>query len=168
LHIGRFEEVKNHTFLLDIFYEYKKCNPDAKLLLAGDGKLRQAMEQKAKKLDLQNDVMFLGVRTDTASLYSAADIVIMPSLFEGLPVVLVEAQANGIRCLVSDTIDREIELTKTISFFSLDVGAIHWAKEAAGLKLQHTDTQDNLLAGRYDMAKCIVDVDKIYAQVTNE
>ena len=91
-HVGRFDKVKNHTFIVDIFAEVLKKHPDAQLLLIGDGELREQTEQKVKQMGLSEKVIFLGVRRDVNELLQAADAMVFPSLFEGLPVTLVEAQ----------------------------------------------------------------------------
>ena len=106
-HIGRFVEQKNHRFLIDIFAEVKKSKPNAKLVLAGQGPLREEMEEKVKSLGLEKDVFFLGQRSDTNKLYSVFDVFCLPSLYEGLPVVGVEAQANGVPCIFSKNITKE-------------------------------------------------------------
>ena len=107
-HIGRFVEQKNHRFLIDVFAEIKKENKNTKLVLVGQGPLREEMEQKVKDLGLEKDVFFLGQRRDTNKLYSVFDIFYLPSLYEGLPVVGVEAQANGVPCVFSDRITEEV------------------------------------------------------------
>lgn len=106
-HIGRFVEQKNHRFLIDVFAEVKKKKKNAKLVLIGQGPLREEIEQKVKDLGLEKDVFFLGQRSDTNKLYSVFDVFCLPSLYEGLPVVGVEAQANGVPCVFSDRITKE-------------------------------------------------------------
>ena len=106
-HIGRFVEQKNHRFLIDVFAEIKKENKNTKLVLVGQGPLREEMEQKVKDLGLEKDVFFLGQRRDTNKLYSVFDIFYLPSLYEGLPVVGVEAQANGVPCVFSINVTKE-------------------------------------------------------------
>lgn len=100
-HIGRFVEQKNHRFLIDIFNEIHKKNINSVLLLAGQGPLLDEIKEKVKKLNLANSVKFLGQRKDVSELYQAMDIFVLPSLYEGLPVVGVEAQANrAIMCII--------------------------------------------------------------------
>ena len=106
-HIGRFVEQKNHRFLIDVFAEVKKKKKNAKLVLVGQGPLREEIEEKVKNLGLEKDVFFLGQRRDTNKLYSVFDVFCLPSLYEGLPVVGVEAQANGVPCVFSDRITKE-------------------------------------------------------------
>lgn len=106
-HAGRFVEQKNHRFLIDVFAEVKKEKPNAKLVLVGQGPLYGEIKEKVKALNLENDVFFLGRRNDINKLYSVFDIFCLPSLYEGLPVVGVEAQTNGVPCIFSDNITKE-------------------------------------------------------------
>jgi len=108
-HVGRFHPQKNHSFLIDIAAEVCRLLPEAHLLLVGDGKLQRAMEEKVARLGLKRRVTFTGIRRDIPELMSGAmDCFLFPSLFEGLPLVLLEAQAAGLPCLVSDTISEEV------------------------------------------------------------
>ena len=125
-HIGRFEEVKNHEFLLDIFHEYHTQNRDSKLMLVGKGKLEERVKEKARKLCIEDDVLFLGIRNDIPELLCAMDCFVMPSLYEGLPFVLVEAQAAGLPCVISDTINKDSKLTPYLTFRSLSDGLNLW------------------------------------------
>ena len=119
-HIGRFVEQKNHRFLIDIFAEVKKEKKNAKLVLVGQGPLREEIEEKVKNLGLEKDVFFLGQRSDTNKLYSVFDVFCLPSLYEGLPVVGVEAQANGVPCVFSDRITKEIFASRNLEIIDID------------------------------------------------
>ena len=132
-HIGRFAFQKNHAFLLDIFAEVHKRNPKALLLLVGDGELRPQIEGKIVQLGIENNVLVLGLRQDTPRLYNVMDVFVMPSWYEGLPVVAVEAQANGLPCLLSNRISKETKLIDAVSFGGLEDGAQKWAERIAGL-----------------------------------
>ncbi|MFC5406783.1 glycosyltransferase family 1 protein [Cohnella soli] len=109
-HIGRFLLQKNHAYLLDRFAELCAIRPEVFLLLAGDGPLRSAMEQRVHQLGIASKVKFLGVRGDVHRLLQAFDVLLFPSLHEGLPVTLVEAQGSGLRCLVSDAVSDEADM----------------------------------------------------------
>lgn len=122
-HVGRFFEQKNHRFLIGVFREYHRRNPDSLLILLGDGELRSEMEKQAADLP----VRFLGVRQDVADWYQAMDILVMPSLYEGFPVVGVEAQAAGLPCIFSDAITEEIRISAGAEFFSLENNTVEWA-----------------------------------------
>jgi glycosyltransferase involved in cell wall biosynthesis len=109
-HIGRFNLQKNHTFLLDIFSEVAKVNSNAFLLLVGDGILRKEMQNKVKKLKLEKRVIFAGVRSDIPRLLQGIDLFLFPSLHEGLPVTLIEAQGAAVPCIISDVISKEVDM----------------------------------------------------------
>ncbi len=109
--VGRFEQAKNHDFLIDIFNDYLKINPNSLLLLPGEGSLWQKMKDKADKLGISNNIYFAGVRSDIHKLYSAMDMLLMPSLFEGLPFVAIEAQCSGLKCLLSTNVTSEATIT---------------------------------------------------------
>jgi glycosyltransferase involved in cell wall biosynthesis len=109
-HVGRFTKQKNHKFLLGIFAELLKRRPDAILLLCGDGVLRKEMEDIVDEMNIRSNVQFLGVRSDIHQLLQAFDLFIFPSLHEGLPVTLIEAQAAGLTCFISDKITNEVDM----------------------------------------------------------
>lgn len=127
-HVGRFEPVKNHMFLIDILNELNQITPHKyKLLLLGTGSLEQEIHDKVMRLGLESEVIFLGVRKDVQNWLQVIDLFVFPSLFEGLPVSLVEAQASGTPCVISDSISKEIILTPLIKQMALDEGALAWA-----------------------------------------
>lgn len=129
-HVGRFALVKNHPFLIEIFEAIKAQQPNAALLLVGDGRERQNVEQKVAELGLSSSVIFLGVRHDIPELLQAMDVFIFPSFYEGFPVSLIEAQTSGLSCLVSDTITDEVALTPLVRHLSLKRSAAFWANMA--------------------------------------
>ena len=126
-HIGRFDKVKNHSFILEVFEELLKKRPNAHLLLIGDGDLREPTEKKASQQGLLDRVHFLGVRRDVSELLLASDAMVFPSLFEGLPVTLVEAQCAGLPCVISKNIPEEAVLTDLVEQVSLNDSADKWA-----------------------------------------
>lgn len=127
-HIGRFVEQKNHRFLIDIFNELHKKQPNSILLLIGQGPLMQEMKEKVSRLNLEKAVKFLGQRNDTNQLYQAFDVLLLPSLYEGLPVVGVEAQAAGLLCILSNDMTKETKILDTTVFMSLEDSAEKWAE----------------------------------------
>lgn len=149
-HIGRFDKQKNHSFLLDIFREIYERRPDSMLIMAGDGAMRPAMERKAAQLGLGSAVRFLGVRSDIPELMHAMDLFLFPSLFEGLPVVMVEAQAAGLRIVASDAITKETDLTGRIEFISLKQSAGQWAERILSSSYEREDTANTLRSCGYD------------------
>lgn len=118
-HVGRFREQKNHQFIIDIFQEIYKKNDKAKLLLIGDGPLEKGIEEQVKTRNLQNEVVFLGVRNDINNLLQAMDVFIFPSFFEGLGIAVVEAQMSGLPCIVSTAVPKEVNFTDNVEFVDL-------------------------------------------------
>lgn len=116
-HVGRFVEQKNHEVLIDIFAKVKNSISNSKLILVGQGPLRAKIERKVAELGLEKDVFFLGQRNDIDKLYSAFDVFCLPSLYEGLAVVGVESQANGLPALFSDNVPHEVAITPLARFF---------------------------------------------------
>lgn len=128
-HIGRFSYQKNHPFLLDIFARIHAECPGALLLLAGEGDGEAEARAQAQALGIAEAVRFLGVRNDAQRLYAAMDVFLLPSFYEGLPVVGVEAQASGLPCLFSTHVTREASLGERVSFLPLGNADV-WAKAA--------------------------------------
>lgn len=126
-HIGRFVEQKNHRGLIDIFNEVHKLNKNTLLLLAGQGPLMEEMKEKVKSLGIEKNVKFLGQRSDANELYQAFDVFLLPSLYEGLPVVGVEAQASGLLCILSDDMTKETKVLESTEFLSLSTSSEVWA-----------------------------------------
>lgn len=118
-HVGRFMPEKNHTFLLEAFAAVHRRRPDARLLLVGNGPLEEQARKKAAQLGIAADVRFLGIRTDVAKLMQAMDVFVLPSLFEGLSLTSVEAQAASLPCVFADTVTRECRMTEGVEFVPL-------------------------------------------------
>lgn len=119
-HVGRFMKQKNHDFLIDIFAEVVRQKENAILLLVGEGPLMGLIKDKVKNLNLCDKVIFLGCRSDVADLYNVMDVFVLPSFYEGLPVVGVECQANGLFLICSRNITCEVALTENIEFLSIE------------------------------------------------
>ncbi|RYQ54707.1 glycosyltransferase [Bifidobacterium pseudolongum] len=134
MNVGRFTEQKNQTFLIDVFERYNALNPSSMLVLVGEGELRETIERQINGLGLQHNVIITGRRNDVQRFFSAADVVVFPSLYEGLPVTLVEAQANGVPILASSAITKESDITGLIHFEGLDMGAEVWAKTLVSME----------------------------------
>ncbi|MGM9608701.1 MAG: glycosyltransferase family 1 protein [Eubacteriales bacterium] len=127
-HIGRFMKQKNHEFLVKIFAEVVKREPRARLVLVGDGELRPKVTRQVEKLGLSARVSFVGAVTNPEDYYMAFDAFVLPSRYEGLPVVGVEAQTAGLPCFFSDKVTREVLLTPHAKMLPLD-SPTHWAEE---------------------------------------
>lgn len=142
-HIGRFMYQKNHDFLIDIFNEIHKQNLASVLLMVGDGPLQGQIQQKVNRLDLSDDVKFLGLRKDVPDLYQAMDVFVLPSFYEGLPVVGVEAQASGLPCMVSDAVTREVSITPLTTFLSLSQSTENWAENILSIVQSDRGAMEN-------------------------
>lgn len=149
-HIGRFNKQKNHDFLIEIFKVVHQNNSDTVLLMIGDGDLRSSIEKKVENLGLSLHVRSLGIRSDISNLMQAMDIFLFPSLFEGLPVVLIEAQAAGLRCIVSNTITKESNVTGRVDYISLAQSPKYWAENILASTYEHADTSSDLQKYGYD------------------
>ena len=151
-HVGRFNAVKNHGFLLEVFAEVRRKNENARLLLVGDGDLRPDMEKKAVVLGISDRVIFTGVRSDVPELMQAMDCFVFPSLYEGFPVTLVEAQASGLLCVVSEGVPRECAKTGLIRYLTLSAGPAQWAEEILDVPYSpRPDTRARLRQVGYDI-----------------
>lgn len=128
-HVGRLSHPKNHPYLLHVFAALCALHEDAVLLLVGDGPDREKLEQICKELGIEERVLFIGSQRHPEDYYQAFDFFLLPSFYEGLPGVLVEAQAAGLRCLVSDTVTREAQATDLVTYRSIEQPAEAWARE---------------------------------------
>lgn len=150
--IGRFAEQKNHKLLVDIFAEIVRLDPSAVLLLVGEGALMADVQAQVAAASLQNSVLFLGARGDVPALLQAMDLFLLPSLFEGLPLVLVEAQAAGLPCLASSTVTEEVQLTELLQFLDLAASPTAWAEKALAMANAARQTEAILVAAAgYDI-----------------
>ena len=152
-HIGRFVQQKNHEFLIDIFNEIYKQDKNAILLLIGEGPLKEEIQNKVNELGLDKNVKFLGQRSDANELYQAMDAFVLPSLYEGLPVVGVEAQAAGLPCFFSTDMTKETEILDSTKFISLTHKSKYWAdkilKEVSLFKRQ--DTSEEIVDNKFSI-----------------
>lgn len=126
-HVGRFSHQKNHLFLLDIFSSVHSQNAETTLLLVGDGELRPQIEQKIQDLGLGGSVILTGVRSDVPDLLQAMDLFVFPSLYEGLGIVVVEAQASGLPCIISEHLPSECNITSLVKRIPLRETSSAWA-----------------------------------------
>lgn len=138
-HIGHFTEPKNHFFLIDVFARFHELETNSRLLLISDGPRFRQVQEKVTQLGLQDAVIFAGRRSDVAGIYSAMDLFFLPSCWEGLPLVLVEAQVNGLPVLVSDVVTKAAKCTDRIFYKSLDDGAQSWGEKLQELKKMQFD-----------------------------
>lgn len=161
-HVGRFNPQKNHEFLIDVFNEIHKINKNTVLLLIGDGNLYLKIKEKVKLLGIEDSVKFLGVREDINDLMQAMDLFLFPSLFEGLAVVLVEAQAAGIKCITSTGVTEESNICGNVEFIDLNLGAKQWAEKILKMNWNKSDTTEKVVESGYDVATNVKFLTKFY------
>ena len=169
-HVGRFMAQKNHTFLLDVFAAYKKEDKDAYLVLLGDGELMETVKNKAKELGVADSVLFVGNVGNANEWYQAFDVFMLPSIWEGLPVVGVEAQAADLPCIFSDNVTKEIGLSDKASFLSLHADMSSWVSEIRQ-KMQMTQrvNQEALITeNHYNIEKEAVLLQERYLKLYGE
>jgi glycosyltransferase involved in cell wall biosynthesis len=166
-HVGRFNTQKNHTFLIDIFKAIHDKRPDSVLILVGIGNLMPAIKQKVESLGLNESVIFAGLRSDVHKMMSAFDVFLFPSLYEGLPVTLVEAQAAGLHAVCSDTIPKEVEVTNLVDFRSLNEPTETWAN--AVLKYsepyERLNMQQEIIKAGYDIQTTAKWLENFYVSI---
>ena len=169
-HVGRFDLQKNHQFIIDIFHELHNMNKESVLILVGTGKLIDQIKEKVKELHLEDSVMFLGVRSDVNRLMQAFDAFLFPSLFEGLPVTLVEAQAAGLPILMSDSIPKDCIITNQIKSLSLDLSAQEWALSLLSevKNFYRKDTSDLIKEAGFDICSNAHWLEKKYEELYYE
>lgn len=164
--IGRFALQKNHKFLLDIFKEVVSLDSSARLVLVGGGPLEETIKKKVISFNLQDKVFFLGVRKDVPDLLQAFDVLCMPSLYEGLPVVGVEAQVAGLPCVFADTITPEVLLLPSSYMLSLKDTPTVWAEKILSLKDQpRTSGADLVRAKGFDIRQTAQQIQDFYMEL---
>ncbi|MBQ9859243.1 MAG: glycosyltransferase family 1 protein [Clostridia bacterium] len=151
-HVGRLHFQKNQTFLLEIFKEIYARRPDARLWLVGQGEDEDKLRRRTEELGLTAAVRFLGVRQDVSALMQGMDVFVFPSLFEGLGIVLIEAQAAGLGCVTSSAVPADARVTDLITYLPLDAAPAVWAQAALeGATAQRTDRRAEIAAAGYDI-----------------
>ena len=152
-HIGRFVAQKNHIFLIDIFNQFHKKEKNSILLLAGQGPLQEEIKNKVRELGLNDSVRFLGQRNDANELYQVFDVFLLPSLYEGLPVVGVEAQASGLLCFFSDDMTKETKVLDSTVFMSLSNADDEWATSILDnyINFRRKDTTSDITKSNFNI-----------------
>lgn len=165
-HVGRFRDVKNHSFLLDAFQKAHAQNPDAVLLLVGVGPLQQAMAEKAAALGVADQVLMTGNRDDVPALMQAMDVFAFPSLWEGLPMTVVEAQAAGLPCVLSDTITREVDISPLVQYLPLG-DPDRWAGELLKPR-KRLDASKAIRKAGFDIRESAARLTELYTRLDRE
>lgn len=161
-HIGRFAVEKNHKFLIEIFEKVLEKEKNAVLLLCGDGEERANIEELVKEKKLEDHVKFLGIRKDIIDILHMFDVLVFPSLFEGLPFVLVEAQAAGLYCVVSDQVSQESKLTDRMEFIGLNQDAEYWAERIMEYKnISRTSSKEQMEASGFTISNLLEQIQEL-------
>ena len=166
-HIGRFGIQKNHKFLIDIFYEVYKKDKDSVLLLIGFGELEEDIKNKVKSLNIESQVFFLGLKDDIPKYLHAMDAFVFPSLFEGLGIVAIEAQAAALKIFASDAVPQEANITEYFNYIPLKESAEEWARKILECKNGYIrkDCSNEIIKSGYDIKEVAKSIEDIY---TNE
>lgn len=167
-HVGRFSNVKNHDFLINVFKAIHEKEKNSNLLLVGDGILLEDIKRKVNQLGISNEVLFLTNRNDISELMQAMDVFILPSFYEGLPVTLVEAQATGLPCIVSNTVSSESKLTNLVEFISLDASICHWRDAIIsrfGKNNNRIQFSDMVKNSGFDITEIAQMLEKVYVNI---
>jgi len=167
--IARFAAAKNHSFLIDIFGALKKRFENSKLLLIGDGELRESIQSKVKSMGLDGDVIFTGVRGDVNELLQAMNVFVMPSIYEGLPLSIIEAQAAGLPCLISTGIPIECAITENVKALSLKESVDAWSEQILEMaKIPRINTYSQISAAGFDICENAKKMQELYLNIINK
>lgn len=162
-HVGRFHPCKNHEFLIRVFYEYLKSNKNSYLLLIGEGSEMEAVQKKTIELGISSRVIFAGNRSDVENYYSAMDYFVFPSFYEGMPGTVIEAQAAGLPCLVSNRITSEVKVTDLVTFLDIDENPEDWTAYLNGEGLNtNRDRYKEIVDVGFDVCKQAKQYEEFY------
>ena len=165
IHVGQFRTQKNHGMVIDVFNELHKRDDSYKLVLVGTGEEQDKIKAKAEELGLREDVLFLGNRNDIPGLLTASDIFLFPSLYEGLPIALLEAQAADLICVVSDTISEVALLTEKVKSLSLSASPSVWADVTEAMMKEYNvrcDRREFFIEKGFDISTNIRKLEDLY------
>lgn len=164
--VGRFHPLKNQDFLVDIFRAYHKRNHKSKLIMVGVGEEMENVKRKVSEYSLDDEVIFTGLRSDVNRVLQAFDILVFPSKLEGLPLSLVEAQASGLPCLLSDHVSEETAITDLVQFERLDNSPEHWSETIEKMLngFVRIDATEKIKNAGYDIEENAKRLKKIYVR----
>ncbi len=158
-HVGSYTEQKNHAFLIKVFDEFRKKNSNSKLILVGKGRLKSSIDNMISNMGLEEYVISLEDRSDIPEIMSAMDVFVLPSQWEGYPVVMIEAQRMGLRCVISDRINREVVLNDKVAMLDIDGNVNDWIDAIAG-RCEYMPVMGRF--DDYDIKKSIESLQRIY------
>jgi len=161
-HVGRFMTQKNHKKIIEVFQTILLRKPNSFLLLVGNGELEERIRELVAQKRIDRNVVFAGLRKDIPEVLSAMDVFVMPSIYEGMPNTVIEAQATGLPCVISDTITREANITGIVKYVALEDSEDKWASEVLNsARDSRLDTKQEMLSSGYDIdssAKAFVEM----------
>lgn len=166
--VSRMVDMKNHKFLIEVFNEILKIQENAKLLLVGNGPLKEELQKKVKQLNIEKNVIFYGVYNKVNELLQAMDVFVLPSLFEGVPITIIEAAASSVKYVISDKIDSHLKPNNLELKLSLDLSAKQWAERILEFsnKYNRTDEKNLIQKSGFDIQKQVNKLEQIYKQIT--
>lgn len=172
-HVGSFNYQKNHEFLIKIFKELYTIDNSYRLLLVGEGNLKSEIEEKIARMGLKDVTLFIGKSKEVPQLMQVMDLFLMPSHYEGLPLTLIEAQASGLQCFVSDLITKEVNVTNLVNYISLNKSPKEWAeiiinKDNFDRESQKDKVVEIIFANGYDIHENVNLLKKTYYDLINE
>ena len=163
--VARFSPQKNHKFILNLFKEFLSIDNNAILVLVGGGENEKDIKELAVQYGISGNIKFLGLRKDINRLLQSFDIFLFPSLYEGLPVSIIEAQAAGLPCILSDTIDSETAITSNVEFHSLNAPISEWTNAILDKKtFRRVDTTSEIVDAGYDVIQNAKLLYRLYTQ----
>lgn len=166
--VARFSKQKNHQYLIDIFYEVKKMRSNSKLVLVGCGELEAEIRDKVKALGLIDSVIFLGFCEDVYKYMQLMDCFVFPSLFEGLGIVLIEAQSSGLKCFTTaDKVPKEVDISGNVEFISLNQSPNVWGREIIKVNVGERCDISLLKNSEYNVKKTVDKLEKVYTNIVN-
>ena len=167
-HVGTFSVPKNHSYLMDIFSEVVKIKPEARLVCCGAGDLMPSVKEKAKTLGIIDKIVFPGVVKNCNEFMMAMDVFVFPSIFEGFPVSVIEAEATGTQVVMSDVITKEVDLTPVIHRMSLNDSPTEWARTICGLTADERGKYNKVVVdSKYNMRTSISQISSLYEEMAN-
>lgn len=169
-HVGNFTPAKNHLFLLEVFKKILKLEPNARLVLVGGGDGKRSIQDKVLSMGMQDKVIFTGIRKDVNKLMQVMDVFVFPSLYEGLPVTMIEAQASGLHCIISDHVSEECVVTDgLVTIKKLNKSPDEWAEHILEQAcLPRENHIEEIKAAGYDIVTAAKRLERLYLQMEKE
>ena len=165
-HVGRMCEQKNHDFLIDCFYEVTKKNPNVVLMLIGEGEFEKKLRTKVEQLNISEKVKFIGVVNNVQDYFQAMDLFVLPSKFEGLGIVLIEAQTSGLQCIAADCVPQETNIFNKVHFEKLEKNS--WSEDILkfdNIKYNRQIDNKKINSSEYNIIKAAKNLQNLYLKM---